>query len=152
MTATTDSQIRRTDMVIHTILFVVAVLTAGTLIMAIVSFRSISDQRATAALSRRDVRLVACQSLWRVDVSEAASELQLVWVGATPLTADAIEALGSDDPVELRRVLDGLRVNAKEIDGAVARLEAAHREYRAAIEASIKNPDRFLEDCKGRAG
>ena len=152
MTAITDHQIRRTDMVIHTILFVVAVLTAGSLIMAVVSFRSISDQRADVALNRRDVQLVACQSLWRVDVSEASSALQTTWARSTPLTGQVIEAMTSPGQQGLAEALVALEATGAEIEAAVVRLDAAQAKYRSAIETSIREPDRFVAECEGRAG
>lgn len=150
MTAITDSRIRRTDMVIHTILFVVAVLTAGTLIMAIVSFRSISDQRADTASSRRDARLVACQSLWRVDLSEASALLQTTWAEATPLTGEVIEAMTSENQAGLAEALGALEANGRDIQAAVESVDRAQAEYRAAIEASIREPDRFVAECERR--
>lgn len=149
MTAITDHRIRRTDMVIHTILFVVAVLTAGSLIMAVVS---ISEQRSDSASSRRDARLVACQSLWRVDVSEASSALQTTWARSTPLTGQVIEAMTSPGQQGLAEALVALEANGAEIEAAVVRLDAAQAKYRSAIETSIREPDRFVAECEGRAG
>lgn len=126
----------RTDRALNGVLAVVAVLTAGSVIMLMVALPAIFSSRNNTNAVLQGNEMAACRSLLAYDVNSSKAELDVLFG-------------------------DGLRAAVLDRDGEVEalaeRIPAASRKLRAALEAqrvgnelSRDNPEAFLLQCSER--
>ena len=126
----------RTDRALNGVLAVVAVLTAGSLIMLMVALPAIFSSRNNTNAVLQGNEMAACRSLLAYDVNSSKAELDVLF-------GDGLRAavLDQDEEVE---ALAGL------IPAATAKVRAALELQRAGNELSRDNPEAFLLQCSER--
>lgn len=137
------------DRTINGVLAVVAVLTAGSVIMLVIALPAIFSSRNNSDAVRQGNELAACRSEYRADIDDANTALAVANSRLVTLLPEGIAA-AMDDPAGLVPVLDAATSARAEVDVALVELRAATDRYRVAVSESRADPEGFLAECGQR--
>ncbi len=153
----------RTDRALNGVLAVVAVLTAGSVIMLMVALPAIFSSSNNSDQVRRGNELTTCRADFVADVEDADGALSAAKARLLIADSDQLSLLPQglaaalENPDEIGPILDRSiggqeAIEAAQVDvlAAVESLFAANEARREANRRSREDPEGFLAECKAR--
>lgn len=159
-----DRSGRRLDRGLNLMGVLTLFVTVGTLVLAAAAVPGFVTQSSNTAALRRSTELTTCRGLTSAALTGSLAELVLAQTDhqvakgehEQSITRGVVAALRDDVSAQEQAVIDADRASAVLDEAAVrlrakqAAVDAAWRLYREAADEALRDPDRFLAECRER--